>query len=545
MALDEATLAKVWGVLDDPQAPVDVKRKATAVLEKHGALAPRSEDGRAGQPKSFTASDEDLGISSPLAEDETRLPSGGEARQLGRKRAHTTTELEGDPIAQGIVGGAEGALVAAPVAGLVGVASPVAGKLVRGAVEGGAATAAQGGDLGDILKGAAIGTVLEGPGAARAALQGAESRAASRMQTDITGGAKGKAAKQVLAAKDILEETYAAHPELRKTMATGSTAEKANAVRGKIDELTEANDAATDAIAKHHGNISTDTIASRLRAIEERAKAAGDEVTRKAARKTLDTIDGLSEAERVPPEAPIGVDPELGPVSRVRVTGGSAGTPADPELVALGSSRGSSLSGQGANYVSLPTPEVPTRSVITAKQLRGIRNGLAAKIQTAAPGTAAFGDQAAAATAIKAELNEAISDLAEKTPGVDVEALKARNRQIAALMPVERQLFERAQAEGLAQPHNLTAEILEPHGARKLAAKKVRETAARADYALANSDAAQRLFGKTAADTLPASAARATAASSTATGDDLTYAAKVAQAMKAGMSLQDAVNAAR
>jgi hypothetical protein len=483
MALDEQTLAKVWGVVDDPQSSAEDRRLATRVLERHGALGKATKGATPSDlpPKGYHERGRDA-EPAPLAETpatETVFPGGGSTSGLGRKRAHTTTELEGDPIAQGLVGGAEGAVLAAPVAGLVGLASPAAGRLVGGAVSGGAATAAQGGDAMDVLKGAGLGALMAVPSAGRAGVRSAGDRVAARMQTDVTGGARSKAAKQVLAAGDALDEVYEAHPGLKKTLATGSTAEKANAVRAKLDELTEANDAATEAIAKHHGKISTDLPTARLQGLAERFEAAGDEIGRDAVTSTLETIDSFAQ--------------------------NSAGT-------------------------------------LSAQQLRGIRNGLAKTIAKKAPGLPP-GEAERAATAIKAELNETIADLAGKTPGVDVEALKLRNKQISALLPVQTQLMERAQAEGLAPPHDFTAEVLEPHGARKMAARKVREVRAKADYAIANNDTAKRIFGDVEPDKLrklPETAIRAGAAST----DDLGYAARVAQGMKAGMTLQQAVEAA-
>lgn len=433
--------------------------------------------GRSGQPRSFTASDDELGISSPPAENDKRLPSGGEARQLGRPRAHTTTELEGDPLVQGALAGAEGALVAAPVAGLVGLAAPAAAPVVSGFAGGATATAAQGGDARDILVGGALGAI---PGAAtsvRNLVRSAPAAVAERLPTEITGGARSKAAKQVVGS-DILADTLDAHPELKKVLGTpGDVPKKAAAVSAKLNELTEANDAATEAIAKHHGKIATDLPIARLQKLAELAEDAGDEVTRDAVAKTIESIDSFSK-------------------------------------------------GSGA---------------ITAQQLRGLRNGLAAKVQVAAPGSEAFSRQAQAASAIKSELNETIADLAGDTPGVDVAALRARNRQIASLLPVKTTLEQQALAAKLNPGETLTNVIRKPMHAL---ADAIDAAPARADLALSN-PSVQRLFGRAPAAPGPAGRVAAPAAASTAARpDDLGYAAMVAQAMKGGMSLQDAVNSA-
>ncbi len=446
-------------------------------------LAPAAKPAGKPQPKSFTASDEELGISSPLAEEtgeKTVFPGGHSTHDLGRTRAHVTTELEGDPLLQTLVAGSMGAALGAGAAGLTSAIAPAAAPLIGGMTAGGSATAAQGGDTRDVLMGALLGGAPGAASSVRALARQAPEAVAARLPTEITGGGRTKAAKAVVGS-DLLPDTLDAHPELKKTLSTpGDPGAKAKAVTAKLAELTDENDAVTEAIAKHHGKISTDVPLARLQKLAETAEEAGDEVTRDAVTKTIESIDGFSKG------------------------GGT----------------------------------------ITAQQLRGIRNGLASKIQQAAPGSAAFSKQGQAALAVKAAVNDAIADLAEKTPGVDVAALKARNGQIASLIPVQTTLEEQAAKLKLDKGGEpLTDALRAPM--HKLA-NAIDTIPAHADLAMAG-PTAQRLFGRLPGQgapgrvlTAPGAAGAARASSDT----DISYAAKVAEAMKGGMSLQDAVEAA-
>ena len=444
--------------------------------------------GARAQPHSMTASDEDLGIADPPllgVGSHNRYPSYPRD-YVSPTHVHEQTELEGDPLLQAITGTAMAAPLAAAAGAGAGALAPALAPIVSGATGGAAATAMQGGDAKQVILGAGLGGLFGAPGAARALAEGAPEAVASRMQTDITGGARGKTAKQVLGARGILDETLDAHPDLKKTLSTSSdVATKASAVSRKLAELTDQNDEVAEAIAKHHGRISLAFPTSRLEALAQAAKESGDLSLRDAAQGVAKDLTEVADST-VP----------LKPGK-----GGGVGT-------------------------------------VTADQLRGVRNGIANRIASASPGLPPSVAMQAASR-IRATLNEAIADLAGETPGVDVPALRARNRQIASLLPVKDSLAEQLRAQGLKPPPDLAADLIEHPKAT--IAHAVRSLPAKADYAM-STPAAQKLFGNLPGAT-PTSKAAATAAASTAAKGD-SFAARVADAMKNGLSLQAALKVA-
>ncbi len=247
-----------------------------------------------------------------------------------------------------------------------------------------AAAPVVGGAFGDV-----VGSVVRPVAAA------AKARLAERLPTSITGGATSKAAKGVIAARDILRETAAAHPDLQAALLTGSDEVKHGAISSKLDALTSANDAATEAIAKDHpraigGRVPTDGLYYKLQDFAQKAHEAGDEALLEAATKAVDSIQKFE----------------------------SAGT-------------------------------------ISPSQLRGVRNGLAKKLAGQAP----LSTVARETGAVKGVINEAISDLAEETPTVDAQALKQRNRHIASLIPAQQFLEQKAEQAAGVVPGKLASAV--------------------------------------------------------------------------------------
>jgi hypothetical protein len=306
--------------------------------------------------------------------------------------------MEVDPIAQGVVGGVLGAGAGALAGGLV---PAVAGPVVGGAVNGATQTAVQGGTPGEIAAGAGIGGLAGGAGQVAHAIGNAPAAAAERVAaarpTQVTGGARSKVAKAVVNNPEALDEISAAHPDLAKTLYSGADpAAKAEAVDTKLGELTSANDAVHDQIAKQHpsavdGRIPLEPTERKLQALANKAHDAGNSKLRDAANTAIAGLKDFADS------------------------GGR----------------------------------------ISPSQLRGVRNTLAENISGAAPPGSALATAATRnAGAVKATLNEAIADLADETPGVDAAALKTRNRHIAALIPVQQSLEEQAGSAALKPPSN-------------------------------------------------------------------------------------------
>lgn len=186
---------------------------------------------------------------------------------------------------------------------------------------------------------------------------------------------------------------------------------------------------------------------------------------------------------------------------------------------------------------------------VTAQQLRGVRNALAARIQTAPPGSPAAFSQAAATAKVKTAINDAIADIAGQTPGIDVAALKARNKQIAGLLPIKQSLEEQKLKAVAAGPHDPLAEAIRHPG--HVVAGLVDKAPAVLDQKLASAPRLQR-FANGARLPLPDLPGRALMGGAAASGarsskrqqSDLEYSAKVSQLMQGGLSLHDALEKA-
>jgi len=343
------------------------------------------------QPKSYPPlEDEKLGIyDGPLkASGMVWDPSGGEfiRRAAGLRPPIDPTRIpergliHEDP-AMDVATTMAGAGVGRVGGKLISKASPIIAKLAEPAIASGTTTALQGGDRKQVLKSAGIGSLFGILPAAITAAKGAPAAVSERLPTAITAGTRTKAAKKVVGSS-ILDDVLDSNPDLKKTLATSSDpAEKLGATASTLNKLKTANDAVYDAIQKQHGGVPLQAVKDKLDALWESARAESDTATMDAAEAYKRDLDRLADARE----------------------GGS---------------------------------------VVTAKQIRNVRNTLAGKLQTAPPGTPAAMSQEATAGKIHGAVNEAIEDAAGKTDGVDVDALKDRNRQIATLMNVERSLKE-------------------------------------------------------------------------------------------------------
>jgi hypothetical protein len=396
-------------------------------------------------------------------------------------------------IATTIAGGGVGKVVGKGVAKL----SPIAAKLVEPAVAGATTSALQGGNAKQNLIAAGIGGALGLPGAVLTAVRGAPAAVAERLPQAVTGGAKTKIAKQAGGAvvSDIANHGEAgasavldAHPELKKVLSTGNLTEKFNATGSTLNKLTAANDTVYDAIQSQHQGIPFEPVAAKIKAVAEHAHQAGDATLEDAANAAIDNLQRFTD---------------------------------------VADKRG---------------------AIVTATQLRGVRNNLARRVQAINP-TLGATDVQAAADEIKRAINDGIADIAGQTKGVDVAALRARNQQIAALLPVQRALRGQVIDKNLLGPEDKLADLIE-HPQREIAGL-VRKAPAHIDAALASNPTLQRL-AQGAKSPLSDLATRSLMAGTAAEGakrskqqqSDLEYAARVSQLMGDGKSLHEAVNQA-
>lgn len=163
-------------------------------------------------------------------------------------------------------------------------------------------------DLGGIVSAPLVGGVVGdvAGAAARPLADAAKARLAQRLPTSITGGATSKAARGVIAARDILQETAKAHPDLQAAILTGGDEAKHAAISGKLDALTGANDQAMEAIAKDHpravgGRVPTDGLYFKLQDFAQKAHEAGDESLLEATTKAIDSIQKFESAGTISP----------------------------------------------------------------------------------------------------------------------------------------------------------------------------------------------------------------------------------------------------
>lgn len=369
--------------------------------------------------------------------------------------------------------------------------APLVAKLVEPAVAGAATSYLQHPGLkptkGDAIAGG-IGALLGLPGAAIGLVRQAPTAVAERLPSAVSGGLRSKAAKQAggAVASDILDN----HPELKKVLSVGDLPDKFNATGSTLNKLTSANDAVYDAIQAQHQGIPFDLIAAKIKVVAAQAHQAGDDTLEDAANAAINNLQRFAD---------------------------------------VADKRG---------------------GIVSATQLRGVRNTLARRVQAINP-TLGASDVQAAADKIKQAISDGIEDIAGQTKGVDVAALRQRNKEIAGLLPVQRQLRAQVIDKNLLGPEDHLADFIE-HPQRTIAGL-VRKAPAHADAFLADRPTLQRFA---AGARLPLGPKDATilmggAASSIAnpkrpvtSKDELEYAAKVAQGMKNGLSLADAMKEA-
>lgn len=312
-------------------------------------------------------------------------PSVDEGIEFTRKHGRPMDPMEADPMAQSA---ALAALLGPLGRTVYGVLAPRIGALPAGAgigsIEGALGAASSGGDVGT---GAKFGGLFGAAGAMGGKpSQTAVARNNEQVVKDINKGATKATAKQTGDVKfrsDDLGEVMSELPETREALVTKArTNPKASgdAVTVEVGNLTKQNDAVFDAIQAQHGGVDFDGIANRLHRLEGQFNKQGRGVAADA-------------------------------VARVR----------EDWTKRYGSEFGSKL---------------------TAEQIRNIRNDLG---DIAFPGGGKRPKGARRAEgAIYDELNAAIEEVAAATEGVDVDAFRARNRQISTLLPVQKALGSRA-----------------------------------------------------------------------------------------------------
>ena len=381
--------------------------------------------------------------------------------------------MEADPIAQGVAT----STVLGPIGRTISAALPRAAAPAVAAGEGALASKSMGGSA---LTGGALGGAfgLLGVAAKAATPAAAAGRAEARLAKDVNRGVTKAGAR---AANDVkfkagegnadLAQVADELPEVGKALKTQAKTnpKAAHKVTAKaVDDLTDANDADFARIQRQHGGVPLQPIAERMAGLEERLNQQG-----------------------------LGVAADA--VQRMRTD----------LLKRYGSG-----------------PEGLATAKLTAQQIRNIRNNLSTVMDPARaikPNT-----RRAAEAKIHQLLNKEIEDVAADTRGVDVDALRARNRQISTLIPVRNALAERAE--------KLTDRDISIVGLAKETAKNAPKRLAREiDYRLSRIP----LGGELAEPNLPASVpAAATQAR------ERGYASRVAAAMASGMPLAAAVAAA-
>lgn len=360
-------------------------------------------------PRHYT--DDDLGIASPP--EYGRDPVTGQTPGLTRRPgALQRGELAEDPTAQGVVAstvlGPFGRMVLPTATRVLG---PVAAPVAVAAGEGAVASKAMGGTWSEGAKmGALFGLV---PGAAAAGklakernlgaavpgVTGASERVTARMTDDIKRGETKAPARAANAIKgDSLTEVVAELPEVRKALATEARTNPGAArktTRATLDRLGKENNADFNAMQEQHGGVPLSDVATRLESIEADLNKQGHGVAADAA--------GRVRADLV---KRYGKEPD---VIRRR----------------LG---------------------LPDEAMLDANQLRAIRNDMG---DLAFPPGAMIkpSNKRFALGKVYGAYNEAIEAVAAKTKGVDVPALKKRNRQLSTLIPVDEALAARAEAE--------------------------------------------------------------------------------------------------
>jgi hypothetical protein len=492
--------------MDAPDTLTDDQMHKLGAVDLPDTLTDDQMDRAAEQPKALPPTeDERLGIDTPLAKPsgyvwDSKAKEFRKADQIGTERALPpgfTPEkplIKEDP-AMAVFATGAGAGVGKLVGAGVSKFAPIAAKVIEPAVAGATTSYVEHPGwtptVGDLAAGG-IGAALGVPGAAAKFVRGAPERMAERLPSEITGATRTKAAKQVVTS-NTAENALDAHPDLKRVLATGNVQEKFNATAKTLDALTRENDKVYDAIQATHQGVPLDPVVARVRKVAEAAHAAGDETLENAATSAAENLGKFAD-----------VADKRGPV-------------------------------------------------LTATQLRGVRNNLARRVQAINP-TLGATDVQAAADEIKRAINGGIEDIAARTKGVDVAALKARNQQIASLMPIQQTLREQAIAKKLLGPEDHLADFI-AHPQHEIAGL-VRKGRAVMDMSLATSPRLQQFaedarFPVTLANPrlsdLPGRVMAAGAASGLRgkrSQNDLEYAARVSQLMESGKSLQEAIDEA-
>jgi hypothetical protein len=318
--------------------------------------------------------------------------------------------------AGGLVSGA-GSLLPKAAQGIVPIAS--------GAASGAAATGVLGGDP---LTGAALGGAFGAfPGVVNK-LAGGSNRAVADVTKGIGRKSKLKQDVKFAAREGGITDVMAELPDARRAITVkantnpGGAAKDVGAVVSRLDDLTDADMAA---IQRQHGGVPLKPIVDRLESLEKRLN-----LQKKGA--AADTVGRIREDLLKPKRH--GLDGE-----------------------AL-------------------TPEQLDALKISADGIREIRN---TAWRAADPARTVGPKHRREANAkIAGILNKEIEDIAADTRGVNVDALRTRNRQVSKLIPVRDALLDRAEAE--AERKFMTK-------AKQLPGKAFRRTARELDDALTES----------------------------------------------------------
>jgi hypothetical protein len=225
-------------------------------------------------------------------------------------------------------------------------------------------------DVGSLAGSAAVGKMaggiasraVETAGAVADSAANAGGRAAERTFKKLGKGAGESRAAKLEAAGP--EAVAAVDKEFGITKAADPRA----AVKSAMASVGDAREAAYKAIDAAGEGVDMKDVSKRLDGLEAGfRKHAG---TRKFADDVAKLRDALEEQHGTGPVPVIGSDPTLGPATRVRVSGGTAGVPVDPEVRAVGSNIGAENSGEGATFSELPRPGSVGNGRVSVAQLQ-------------------------------------------------------------------------------------------------------------------------------------------------------------------------------
>lgn len=342
-----------------------------------------------GAPKRFVPGSHEEQEANAALRESLRLPRGERENPLAN-----------DIIGQGIVTGlpAHGASVLAGTA-LKALGAPAAVERIgAAAVGGGTASKLAGGDFGP---GALLGAAFPAAGAlARRA------GAVRNLTKEVTKGATKAPAKQANEVKfrareegGTLHEVLAEVPEARRAVMTQAKTNPGAAEKTLtkvVDDATDLNSADFAAMQRQHGGVNLAPINDQLKGLEERLNLQGRGVAADAV--------GRFRRDLLKPKR------------------------------------------YGLEGKVLTDEQIATQK-IGAQSLRNIRNDLGEKIQPANGKPIRGNNRRFAEARIMGVINKEIEDVAANTRGVDVNALRTRNRQISTLIPVRDALRARAESQ--------------------------------------------------------------------------------------------------